>query len=197
MGLLGKIKGIFNRSKSEAENVYHPDWDEESLKRDNIDMHDRKQRENYVKACLEQMAEASKELDTLGGEYNLVTSYLTDMEEIEAQPEEIKELEADWCVANQLIQEYKAIGKVEHALDLLKAEQEGRLVVLPCKIGDTLYMIVKKPIPEKGWLRYVRRFSLTYKKLAWVRRCLGKRVFPSLEEAEAAIADMERKAGAE
>ena len=91
MGLLGKIKGIFNRSKDDAQNVYHPDWDEESLKRDNIDMHDRKQRENYVKACLEQMAEASKELDPLGGEYNLVTSYLTDMEEIEAQPEEIKE----------------------------------------------------------------------------------------------------------
>lgn len=68
-------------------------------------------------------------------------------------------------------------------------------MVLPCKIGDTLYMIVKKAIPEKGWLRYVRRFSLTYKNLAWVRRCLGKRVFPSREEAEEAISDMERKEG--
>ena len=48
------------------------------------------------------------------------------------EPEEIKELEADWCVANQLIQEYKAIDKVEHALALLKAENDGRLVVLPC-----------------------------------------------------------------
>lgn len=91
MGLFGKIKGIFNRPKDEEQNVCHPDWEEESLKRDNIDMHDRKQRENYVKACLEQMAEASKELDTLGGEYSLVTSYLTDIEEIEAQPVEIKE----------------------------------------------------------------------------------------------------------
>lgn len=118
-------------------------------------------------------------------------------EETGLGPEEIKELKADWYVANQLIQEYKAIGKVEHALSLLKAEHDGRLLVLPCKIGDTLYMIVKKPIPEKGWLRYVRRFSLTYKNLAWVLRCLGKRVFPSSKEAEAAISDMERKAGAE
>lgn len=91
MGLLGKIKGLFNRRAEEAENVYRPDWEEERLKRDDIDMHDNTQREHYVRACMEQMAEASRELDTLGGEYNLVTSYLTDMEEIEAQSDEIKE----------------------------------------------------------------------------------------------------------
>ncbi|MDE5823078.1 MAG: hypothetical protein K2H91_00100 [Lachnospiraceae bacterium] len=91
MGLLGKIKGFFNRQTDNGENVYRPDWEEESLKRDNIDMHDKIQREHYVKACMEQITEASKELDTLGGEYNLVTSYLTDMEEIEAQPDEVKE----------------------------------------------------------------------------------------------------------
>lgn len=91
MGFLGKIKGLFNRQQEEDENVYRPDWEEERLKRDNIDMHDKIQREHYVKACLEQMSEASKELDALGGEYNLVTSYLTDMEEIEAQTDEVKE----------------------------------------------------------------------------------------------------------
>ncbi|MDE6221292.1 MAG: hypothetical protein K2G51_12865 [Lachnospiraceae bacterium] len=90
MGLFGKIKGLFNRQTDDEENVYRPDW-EESLKRDNIDMHDKLQREHYVKACLEQMSEASKELDILGGEYNLVTSYLTDMEELEAQNEAVKE----------------------------------------------------------------------------------------------------------
>ncbi|MEZ3429356.1 MAG: hypothetical protein K1W36_03630 [Lachnospiraceae bacterium] len=89
MGLLGKIKGFFKREPETYENVY--DWEEETLKRDNIDMHDKKQREHYVKACLEQMSEAARELDTLGGEYNLVTSYLTDMEEIEAQKEDVKE----------------------------------------------------------------------------------------------------------
>ena len=120
---------------------------------------------------------------------------LKQYEDTGLEPDGIKELEADWCVANQLIQEYKDIGKVQRALDLLKAEQDGRLVVLPCKIGDTLYMIVKKPIPEKGLLGHVRRFSLTYKNLAWVLRCLGKRVFPSSEEAEAAIPVMKRKEG--
>lgn len=89
MGLLEKIKGFFKREPETYENVY--DWEEETLKRDNIDMHDKKQREHYVKACLEQMSEAARELDALGGEYNLVTSYLTDMEEIEAQKEDVKE----------------------------------------------------------------------------------------------------------
>ena len=53
-------------------------------------MNDKKQRQEYVKGCLEQIAEASKELETLQFEYNMVTSYLKDMEEIEALPEEEK-----------------------------------------------------------------------------------------------------------
>lgn len=60
MGLLGKIKGLFNRQPDDGENVYRPDWEEQSLKRDNIDMHDMTQREHYIKACMEQMTEASR-----------------------------------------------------------------------------------------------------------------------------------------
>lgn len=90
MGLLGKIREFFFKNE-EYENVYYPDWDEETIKRDDVDMHDIKQRESYVTACLEQMAEASKELETLGGEYDLVTSYLTDIEEVEALPDDVKE----------------------------------------------------------------------------------------------------------
>jgi hypothetical protein len=91
MGLLGKIKEFFGIDSDDLEEYRYEDtWSEESIKRDDVDMHDDVQRHNYVTACLEQMAEASHELDTLDGEYNLVTTYLTDMEEIEAQPPEIK-----------------------------------------------------------------------------------------------------------
>ena len=98
MGLLTKIKGLFNGNKFYSEDEYDYDenleWTDEEqghLKRDDIDIHDKRQRENYIKACLEQMSEASNELETLGGEYDLVTSYLTDMEEIEALKDETKE----------------------------------------------------------------------------------------------------------
>lgn len=91
MGLLGKIRNLFSRGYDEYADEYGGEWEDTGLKRDNVDMHDRIQREEYIKACLEQMSEASGELDTLGGEYNLVTSYLTDMEEIEALSPELKE----------------------------------------------------------------------------------------------------------
>ena len=103
MGLLGSMKERLNRKKVQPKEVeYVPTQEEVSLKRDDVDIHDRKQRERYVRACLEQMAEASKELETLGGEYNLVTSYLTDMEEIEALPPEIKEQLSN--MAKQLVE---------------------------------------------------------------------------------------------
>ena len=57
-----------------------------------IKKHDKKQRKEYVQGCLEQIAEASKELEELEFEYNMVTSYLKDMEEIEALPEEEREI---------------------------------------------------------------------------------------------------------
>ncbi|MDE6913760.1 MAG: hypothetical protein K2P35_08710, partial [Lachnospiraceae bacterium] len=89
MGLLGKIKRFFLKDNDEYE--YDGEWGEASLSRDGVDMHDGLQREEYIKACLTQMSEASEELDTLGGEYNLVTSYLTDIEEVEALSPELKE----------------------------------------------------------------------------------------------------------
>jgi hypothetical protein len=91
MGLFGKIKNVFSRKKSEDGEVieYEDGWSEDkTIRRDDVDIDDEAQRTNYVSACLEQMAEASRELDTLNGEYNLVTTYLMDMEEIEAQSDE-------------------------------------------------------------------------------------------------------------
>lgn len=103
MGLLGNMKEKLGRWKVQPKEAeYVPDEEEVSLKRDDVDVHDKKQREQYVKACLEQMAEASKELETLGGEYNLVTSYLTDMEEIDALPPELKTQIAN--MAKQLVE---------------------------------------------------------------------------------------------
>lgn len=89
MGLLGKIKRFFLKDNDEYE--YDGEWSDASLNRDGVDMHDSLQREEYIKACLAQMSDASEELDTLGGEYNLVTSYLTDIEEVEALSPELKE----------------------------------------------------------------------------------------------------------
>ncbi|MBQ2802970.1 MAG: hypothetical protein IJF07_03630 [Lachnospiraceae bacterium] len=78
---------LFGRKRKKVE-VSSEDWEEIVYDRDGVDFYDEEQRSRYVVNCLEQMAEASKELDLLTGEYKRVTSYLTDMEEIEALPDE-------------------------------------------------------------------------------------------------------------
>ena len=122
MGLLGSMKERLNKKKVQPKEVeYVPTQEEVSLKRDDVDIHDKKQRERYVRACLEQMAEASKELETLGGEYNLVTSYLTDMEEIEALPPEIKEQLSN--MAKQLVELEDNHKKKKERKNIMPEEQ--------------------------------------------------------------------------
>ena len=54
MGLLRNMKGKFGRRKVQPQEVeYVPSEEEVSLKRDDVDVHDKRQRERYVKACLE------------------------------------------------------------------------------------------------------------------------------------------------
>ena len=86
------FKKIFKRwSKDfEEEDFEETNWegDDEEEEEKKVDFDNKEVREAYVKNCLEKMAEATKELDNLTFEYNMVTSYLKDMEEIEALPEE-------------------------------------------------------------------------------------------------------------
>lgn len=76
------------------------EYDEENWKKIDYDrkefnIHDREQRKEYVQSCLDQIQEASEELERLNFEYGKVTSYLKDIEEIEALPEmEREELNA-------------------------------------------------------------------------------------------------------
>lgn len=88
----GFIKKTFNWKKKTEDPVFEiEDWNEVVYDRSDLKINDTQQRKEYVKGCLEQIAEASKELEALQFEYNMVTSYLKDMEEIEALPEEEKE----------------------------------------------------------------------------------------------------------
>lgn len=67
------------------------DWNDIVYTRKDVDMDDPVQRREYIGSCLQQMQEASRELDALEAEYNDVTSHLRDMEEIDALPPEQRE----------------------------------------------------------------------------------------------------------
>ena len=64
--------------------------------REKISMHNRQEREQYIRSILEQIADAERQLHHLDYEYDMVTSHLTDIEELERAPEvmrlEIREM---------------------------------------------------------------------------------------------------------
>lgn len=72
--------------KKTVEKADEENWEQIVYPRDKVDFRVEEQRSRYVTDCLEQMAEASEEIEHLTDEYSRVTSYLTDMEEIEALP---------------------------------------------------------------------------------------------------------------
>ena len=88
MGWIKKLKNRFRRK--EQEDFYDDAWSDVE-KDPEVDYEDKEQRTDYVKSCLERMADATMELENLTYEYEMVTSYLKDMEEIEALPGQDRE----------------------------------------------------------------------------------------------------------
>lgn len=103
---MGFIKKLLEKFRKDYDEYDEEEWEEEESSRE-IDFNNREQRNDYVRNCLEKMAEATKELENLNFEYNMVTSYLKDMEEIEALPPEESEQLKDCARRVALLQERK------------------------------------------------------------------------------------------
>lgn len=87
---MGFWKKLFRKNKYTEEPEETSDWDAIQSEKEYLNMKDPAVREQYVRSCLDKMREASGEIDRINAEYSLVTSYLTDMEEIEALKDEEK-----------------------------------------------------------------------------------------------------------
>ena len=74
---------------------------------------------------------------------------------------------------------------------LAEADRDGRLVVLPCKVGDTVYLIVTKRArnytPE---FRFIKKSRLTFLNMERILQDFGKEAFLTREEAEKALEGM-------
>jgi hypothetical protein len=87
----------------------------------------------------------------------------------------------------------------ERLEELLQAEQEGRLIVLPCKVGDTVYapfcgkvyrktidkIIINRFTTPQIWIETKLPFATS--RLERWDMAIGKTVFLTREEAEAAL----------
>lgn len=123
------------------------------------------------------------------------------IEEIKADIEYLKECDMDNTVIMDCMNEL---------LNYRQAECDGRLVVLPCKVGDTVYVISNEPCPYNCKHQYrndgqvniwhkennnnCKQCEYIDKKYIWEREFylddlarVGKTVFLTREEAEKAL----------
>lgn len=75
---------------------------------------------------------------------------------------------------------------IQRFLDLVQAENEGRLVVLPCKAGDAVYELAHGYV-EKAMVHRTESRVITSLYSFW-ESDIGKTAFLTREEAEAALA---------
>ena len=68
---------------------------------------------------------------------------LAEYEDTGLEPEEVttgKEL-AEIACGLELLKKYQELGNFDYLRNLAEADKEGRCVMLPCKVGDTVYFI--------------------------------------------------------
>ena len=96
--------------------------------------------------------------------------------------------------------ENMTVGRLK---ELAEADKAGRVVVLPCKIGDKLYRVFAGEIFEirVGSMKYFAiqgRWDIeTYPFCPCVESSIGKTVFLSREEAEKALQEIPRREDAD
>ena len=116
------------------------------------------------------------------------------------EPEEINDMALEVATLKTIESMYDGFGKPDHIRDLLQAEQDGRLVVLPCKVGDRVFHVRRvtqaeakrmgAPTRHRGIVYYEDRPFAIKEKLCTKSDYaqIGKTVFLTREEAEAALA---------
>lgn len=184
MGLIQKFlqwqKKKFHIKRTDAEN--EAEWSDTELNREYINFHDKKQRQDYVGACLERMGEASAKIDELTGEYNVVTGYLQDTEEIDALPREIRvQLDYD---AKKIVSAQRDRNRYLDNKNRMPDEKYERLE----RMEDEVPEGIKKIKREEDYQVLVKKdlSRLDSEKYAYLYR---------LDEAENAIANLKGMTG--
>ena len=109
---------------------------------------------------------------------------------------------------NDLERALSALGRipVERIEEICDAERDGRLVVLPCKVGDTVWMpCINSVLETKVTEAHVSEFSIGFSTFnvnkhgipnyhSFCAEDIGKTVFLTRAEAEAALKGAEKDA---
>lgn len=99
------------------------------------------------------------------------------------EPDKVNALQKDWSDLCTVIGE---CGGIDRLRELAEADKDGRIVVLPCKVGDTVYRL---QYIEQTPGRFVVGVAEIKFALLWLEE-FGETVFLTREEAEAALEAM-------
>lgn len=119
-GVRVKIKAFFQSlfRKRNRREIPEQGWEDLVYAREGVDFDKEEERSRYVTDCLEQIAEASRELEVLQSEYSMVTAYLTDLEELEALPGQEKQtLEATAHKLQNMEREYEDFAQRKNRME--------------------------------------------------------------------------------
>ena len=90
------------------------------------------------------------------------------------------------------------IGSYARLRELAEADKDGRVAVLPCKVGDGLWTFCSHPVEQVYSFTVTDISTLNGRTMLNTSRCgvidardVGKTVFLTREEAEAALEAME------
>ena len=98
-------------------------------------------------------------------------------------PDEIRNMSGEWCAAMSVL---NGMGSYDRLRELAKADRDGRVIILPCKVYET-----------DG----VRVYEHTVREVIYETACgpvfdknaIGKSIFLTRAEAERAMQEMEGK----
>lgn len=117
-GLKALFLKLFDRKNKDVDLISEID---EKRGREHFDFSDSIQRESYVRSCLEQLSEASRELEEFSKEYEDVNLYLTDIEKIEEmEPTLYEELKK---YAGSMISMKQSHEEIKNRKSLLSEEE--------------------------------------------------------------------------
>lgn len=125
---------------------------------------------------------------------NRLKDRLAAYEDRECAPEEVLPKDKADEIALKLMRlaDLESLCSYTRLRELAEADKDGRLVVLPCKVCDTVYLIVTKRarvyMPE---FRFIKKSKLTFLNMERILQDFGKTVFLTREEAEKALEAME------
>lgn len=123
-------------------------------------------------------------------------SRLAAYEDTGLEPDEVNALQKDWSDLCTVIGE---CGGIDRLRELAEADKNGRVVVLPCKIGDVLYRaspsgVVVHRVANMVYRELTSRWYIdTIPNLPYASEELGKTTFLTREEAEKALEAMKKE----